>query len=543
MVRLILLFYVTFLCLRGSSQDVLYSAPVGNYSYADFKIVGRVGKNVVVYNYVWSHTFDRRKSDILIYDDKMVLQHKISLRSIVARYSSVDFINEVDSFSAIIQYIEDSFFVCKLVSFDAHGKILNSQLLQHAPAAESGPFEIVRSAAGKSFALLNVPPSKNNTTITIQYHFVKNNILIHSDKIVLPFNRFSSGLDKAVLDDSNLIIPINDNTNSLGRLAVYKVDLTNNSRINSIRSLIEGHLVSASVSVNKDDTCYTVLSEWKDETASKIFLWQLDKDLTDVCTDTVFNKIDSISPCVQNMRILNLRSVALKNRTTNIIFSYGNTGDPFTYHTGHYYARPDPHPIPTYYSPISTTGGYSGGGGFYEGRVLSFMPLKELNGNGREEFADVVHGPTWGNSTAPNYDNYREADQAGRIPYIPKNGYPIARLGVVNIDSRNNLNWAQCFDESVEKDFKSLVNLAAIINMPEGLHFIYSKTLKNGKQALSDIVLKSDGTYRVIPIISMSLDYLYFVSRSSQIDSNTIVVPCASNGKLAFAKIKLDQSW
>jgi len=211
MCRTNLLFFIIFFYFNTSAQNFFYSGPVANYPFAHFKIIGRVKNNIIVYNYAWSNAFDMRKSEILVYDDKMQLLKKVSFKSITPKFSSVDFINEENSFSAILQYSEDGFFVCKLVSFDAGGNILDTQILERSADLNDGDYEIVQSPKDKSFALLRVVQSDRSGTIAIRYHFIKNDLLNHSDKIILPFNQFYPWFDRAFLDDNNLIIPVNDN--------------------------------------------------------------------------------------------------------------------------------------------------------------------------------------------------------------------------------------------------------------------------------------------------------------------------------------------
>jgi len=522
--RISLLLPVILICFDSNAQNLFYSAPVGNYSYAESKVIGHVNNNIIIYNYIWSHSFDMRKSEILVYNDRMQLRQTISLKSIATKFSSVDFINEGDSFSAVVQYIEDEFFVCKLVSFDEEGNVLNTQILERSTSLNDGPYEIIRSPKDKSFALLHILSSDNSGTISIRYHFVRNEQLNHSDTIILPFNRFSSGLDKAVLENNNLLIPMNDNTDSLGTLALYKVDLTNNSSINTIRSLTDGYLVSATISINENSGCYAVVSEWKNNagSGSKIFLWQLHKDLTDISTDTVIAGTDSMKQCLQNIAYLKFSSMGLQNNTTNIVISSDNIGTSHAGNAGNYFS------VPFNSSPAIAQS-------FYAGRVQSMTASRELNGNGLSAQSSVRPGEQYpsNNNTTPATTNYTRGNQTPKKPQE-------AKLTILNVDQRNNVKWTLCLNELIEKDFRSWVNEPVIINIQNVLHIIYLKTIKKDKQALGDIVLYPDGTYTIKPIITMNLRYKYFPGQSVQINPGTLIIPCAADGKLVFAKLNLE---
>lgn len=140
--RSIFLIVTVFFFLNCSAQQFIYSAPVGNYAYSDTKIIGRVKNNIIIYNYTWSHIFDLRNSEILVYNDKMQLQNRTSFKSITPKIAVVDFIREKDLFSAILQYRENGFLVCKLVNFDADGNILNKKIIEHSPDKTEGNMRI-----------------------------------------------------------------------------------------------------------------------------------------------------------------------------------------------------------------------------------------------------------------------------------------------------------------------------------------------------------------------------------------------------------------
>ena len=515
--RSIFLIAFTFFFLNCSAQQFIYSAPVGNYAYSDTKIIGRVKNNIIIYNYTWSHTFDLRNSELLVYNDKMQLQNRTSFKSITPKIAAVDFIREKDLFSAILQYRENGFLVCKLVNFDADGNMLSEKIIEHSPDKTEGNYENIKSTIEGSMVLVKIEPSDIAGTIAIRYHFIKNGSLIHSDKIILPFNTLYSELGKALLDNDNLIIPKQDSTQTGERLALYKVNLNNNASINTLRNLDKGYLFMPGINIIKNDKYYTVISEWKDSNQNfygidKFFLWQLNNDFTDKSTDTVLAGIDTINSCLQNINFYKLNSIALKNNTSNIIISAEymmNQQASFSF-------------SPSGGFPASTES-------FYEGRVLSITPLKELNGNGYYSEANVTRGPT-DNSKGNTISNPQQAKF---------NSQP-AKLAVLNIDAQSKLRWTQCFSELTEKDFFSLTYESLFINTQNTLHIIYAESVKKNKQALHDIILNPDGTYTTKPIISMNLKYTYFLNQSFQLDSNSAIVPCNIKGKQAFAKLTVE---
>lgn len=511
----------SFTCL---AQQFIYSNPFGNFSYAQTQIIGRVKNNIIVWKYTARNSYNMKRSEILVYDNQMHLLNTTSFKSITPELSSVEFVNNGNSFSAVIQYKDKDFYICKLVNFDADGNILNSQILERSPLIyNEKAYEIKESSKDKSFVLIKTFASDSSERIAIKYYFIKNGLLNHSDKIVLPFNELSSGLGKILLDDNNLIITINFTTDSAASLALFKVDLSNNSSINTIRNLDNGYLVSQSISINENGKYYIVVSAIRNQNivGDKCFLWQLNKDLTDIISDTVFNIIDTLNTCFQNFQYFKLNSVGLKNNTADILVSADNIfNSNNTNAAGNYYTPYDPAHSPQIPQR------------FYEGRIFA---MTQLNGNG------VIL-----KSNVPNdFDEINNLKQAYGTPLNTGNGYATRRnnpaelngkkLAVLNVDAENNLKWTNCFDESIEANEKSAINESVFINTPNALHILYSSFVK-GKQVLYDIILNADGTYERRPIISMNFKYKYMLSGSMQSDDNSLIIPCNIKGKLAFAK-------
>jgi hypothetical protein len=516
---------LSFIC---SAQKLVYSEPVGTYPYAETKIIGQVKNNIIVWKYMYSARYKKNTSQFLVYDNKMKLLNKASFDFVRLEISSLEFINEENSFTAILQYFENGFFICKLVKFDENGNNINTQLLERSPKLNDDNFVIVKSSSGISFALLRVVPSDISGTLAIKYYFIKSDTLIHSDKIILPFDTLSSGVGKAFLDDNNLFIPLNDTINNRERLALFKIDLKNNSSINTLRDLRNGHLLLPSTRINKNEKYYSVAAEWRSNdqntaAANKIFVWQLNKDLIDISSDTTLTSIDSINSCLQNIHYYNLNSIALNNKTSNIIIL---AGDVKGISTGNYFS-------------MQAYNDYSSGllGGFYEGRVLSMTSQKELNGNGYYSQSNVSHGSTWSNNFNSGSGRSSSSNANGQSKKILPQA---AVLAILNLDNQNNIKWSQCFNTLMEEDFKSLITQSVFVNTPNALHIIYSKLSEKNKQSLSDISLKPDGTYTINPIISMDLKYSYIVEDGMQLDENSALFPCVIKGKLAFAKYTIE---
>ncbi len=512
-----LIFFCVNLSINLSAQNFTYSPALNNLSYTESKIIGRVKDNIVVWMYTYSYNWRKANSEILVYDNNMKLLHKTSFKPIVPEISSINFLNEGNSFAAVLQYPINESFIWNLIRFDADGNIIDTQTIAHAK-----DYELLKSANDKSFALIRTAPSEINNAIAIQYVFVKNDEIIHSDKFTLPFDTLSSAIGKAFLTDDKLIFPVIDSTRDNSKLRVYKLNLSNNSSSNTIRNINNGYLNWTNIDINENDKYYLLTSQLmnrdSDVAGAKIFTWQLNKDLTDRNTDTLLSYADSMNNCLQNIYYYKLSNVSLRNNTSDVLVAAEDIGNT---------------PIQSYspsYSYYGNNEVVSYIGSFYEGRVLSMIPQKDLNGNGIYMSSNVSSGPTW-YSGGSSPQHFTPSGQ------IIKPRLQTAAFAVLNVDAQNNLKWSQCFNASGITDISYLIEHSVFVNTPNALHIIYSAPVdKNNKQSLTDIVLHADGSYTKHPIISMNLKYSYMVEEGMQLDENSVLFPCVIKGKRAFAK-------
>jgi hypothetical protein len=516
-----LLFFIsTFFTNKSKAQNFTYSSALNNLSYTQSKIIGRVKNNIIVWMYTYSSNWRKTNSDILVYDNEMKLIHKTSFKPIVPEISSISFLNEGNSFAAVLQYPINESFIWNLIRFDADGNIVDTQTIAHAK-----DYELLKSEDDKSFALERITPSEMNNAIAIKYVFVKNDAIIHADKFTLPFDTLSCAIGKAFLTDDKLIFPVIDSTRDNSKLTVYKLNLSNNSSSNTIRKINNGYLNWVNIDINESDKYYQLTSQLisydSDAAGAKIFTWQLNKDLTDKNSDTLLCYNNSMSSCLQNIYYYKLNSIALRNNTSDVLITAEDIGNaPIPLYSPSYYA----------YNEIA-----SYGSSFYEGRVLSMIPQKDLNGNGIYMGSNVSSGPTWGSRSGGSYPRYTPSG------LVIKPRLQTAAFAVLNVDAQNKLNWSRCFNASEINDISYLIKHLVSVNTPNALHIIYSEPVdKNNRQSLTDIVLHADGSYTMHPIISMNLKYSYMVEEGIQLDENSVLFPCVIKGKRAFAKYTIE---
>lgn len=520
-----LLIFVIFCSMSSNAQNFIYSDAIGNYPYTNFKLIGQVKNNIVAFKYTDRNVTDMRKAEVLVYNTKLKLLNKISFKSITRQLATINFVNEGSTFAAIIQYHENGMSICKMVSFDSNGKIIKTQILEHSVNSNDDNYVIIRSISNKKFALLKVIPSNINKTIAIRYFLVSSDSLIYSDNAIIPFDTLTCDLNKALLDDNNLLVCVTNSLNNDERIGLHKIDLTNNSSVNTFRDVKNGYFEKGSLDIHSNDKYYMVTGNWANnqDTVHNIYLWHLNKDLTDVTSDTVFSPVDTITTCLQHIYYYNVNSIILNDNTADVVISANkisrnsiqlySPGYGGTYFTGNVIE--------------------SVGGGFYTGRVLSMVPQKELNSNGYYANSNVGGGPLW-------YNNSSSSPYYSPLGQVIKSHPQEAIFGVFNFDEQNNLKWSRCFNESTNKDIKYLLNEAVYISTTSGLHLIYTKFTANKRQSLYDMVFDSNGNYKLNQIISIDIKYAYFPNQGIQLDANSLLMPCTKNGKTALTKLTIN---
>jgi len=530
----ILLFFFLISC-KLKAQNFLYSKPVGNFLYTKFKLIGKVSNNIVAVKYDVGGYFDMKKTEVLIYDDKLQLLNKVSFKSITPKISTIDFVNEGTTFAAIIQYFENGILSYndyksgilnyKMISFDENGNILKTQILERVQNSNDDKYVIIQSAEKKGFALLKVTPSEINNTIAVKYLFISNDSLIHSDKIVIPFDTLTSTLNRGLLDGNNLLLSVTSSLNSDERISVYKIDLRNNASINTLRDVKNGYFEDGSVNIHSNDKHYIVTGNWMGNNTPNhsIYVWHLDKDLTDISSDSIFSTLNPIAACLQHIYYYNVSNIILKNNTADVLISADRT---------------DNKTLNLYSLGYSGGGAYftgsgtaSAGTGFYAGRVLSMMSQKELNGNGYYAYSNVAGGPAWYNNSSPS----QYYGSSGKKKVVKIN-FQRPTFAILNFDTQNNLKWCRCFNDSTNEDIESLLNEAVYINTASGMHLIYTKLATGNRQSLYDMCFDNNGNYTLKPIISMNIKYAYYPNLGIQLDENSLLMPCVKNGKTALAR-------
>ena len=490
-----------------SAQNFSYSAALGNNLYEKAKIIGRVKDNIVVWNYNSSDRHSTKKSELLVYNNKLQLLNTVSFKHIATEILSIDFINEGNSFAAILQYPVNKSVCYKLISFDAYGNITDTQTI-----TQGSDYEMIKSENDKSFVLIKTDTTKMRNAIALQYHFIKNDSLVHSGKYILPFDTLYSSLGKAILDDDKLVFSVTDSIINGTKLTVFKLDLKNDSSINTIRILNNGQLNWTNGLISKSSNYYLLTSQWSNydsnQTGTKIFLWRLNKDLTDKNADTVLSGNDSMNICLKQIYYYKLNLSVLKNNTLDIFITADEIKDK---------------PIYLYspeYGLLNNVNRYS--------HNFTIPPENEQNGDG---YYGVLDDPKVLSYLALYYTRYTASGQVIKPQPQP------ATFTILNIDAQNNLKWSQCFNASGITDISYLIKHSISINTPNALHIIYSVPVdKKNKQSLTDIVLHADGSYTTHPIISMNLKYSYMVEEGMQLDENSVLFPCVIKGKRAFAE-------
>ncbi len=503
-----------------TAQQITYSDPIGRAdTYQHIQAIGKIGENIII----WQQFFSGKAPDILFYDKNWKLLNKTSLDNIHLD-GRAQFINEKDSFVVITQFGIKNSFVCRMSIFDKNGVLKRAETIDSSLNLVNNQqrkfiYEVVPSTQYNKFALIKILYADSIKTINVQYRFFEDNRLIHTDEVIMPYVLNISSLCNIIADDNYLLIGINNWNGASNKFGLYKINMRDNTVINSIEPVDDSISVLQIKNINK---YYSVVSGPKNymphvDTNNKVFLWQetlLNKNLDEEKTNVVSINSDSLQSCFLLSDLASINIIQLNNNTKNVFASY----------------VPGAIPLSAFNTSGSNNipGSIAGSASFYSGRIQSTNGLQQIGvGTG------VYYSPARGQSS------YSNVPSAGSLNnYTQKSEASDFKLTVYNVDTANTLSWVHCFDKSLDGSSSDITNYT-YLQEKNSVHIIYVKNAGK-RQLLSDLILKSDGSYSIKPIITMKLNSIYFLGNSTKVDDNTLIIQYEVNNRFGFAKLTIN---
>ncbi len=503
------------------SQNISYSEKEHS-GYANYHIIGQVKNHIIIWKYnsenpqTWSeiivddldmHTLKRIKSEIL--EDGGLMQ--------------INFINNTDSFQVIFQNLVNKRIICKQATYDENGNCLNVRTLLNYKN-DVGNYQLISSPDSKSFALVNTMGNDSLNFLKINYTFVSSTSN-RSGSQFFPFNFKTSKIGSAVIDSNNLIFLNSENTDSSNQLYVFKVNLLTDSVINTIRSVEDGYLVGHTITINSLINDYVISARWTNtnENTNGIFLWKLNKDLSDQATDTVIEKNHDSSSVVFDINNFSVDTYQSYRQTKNLFVFLNNTT--FT-PSGNYFLR-------QHHSSNSLNN--SGNG------LSPFSPdLTAPMANPSDNTNGIIKGVLYGSFN--KVSNFQPSGPNNNISISHIKSDKIepekSKVSFLKLNTDNKILNKLTFDASIDKYVVSNITSAKVVTGENSFYILFNQVA--GKKLETYGYIKANAAnlqYTYDHIILVKLKYKLLLDQSVQINDNTLIVPSSQNDNIAFAKI------
>lgn len=479
----------------SSAQQIHYSQPEAHAVTSEFNIIGLVKSHILI----WVIPDGKLKnSEIVIYDKNM--QGRKRVKTNILQYGQqykLDFINRNDSFEVIYQYLHAGVYFCKRAVFNEEGSCVSVQQIDSFPASNPDineyAYSIIKSADKKTFALLKFISSSPGT-LEIYYKYFGVTAL-YADSQRVPFYVNTSAINGLLLNENgNLFLTLSKQEEKTYTLTMYKINLNNNTAINSLKQLNNSSLMDGSLNISEYRDNYTVCAGAVTNSATGIFLWQVNGNLEDIQQDTIITNSfiqDTVFKVLESFQMIaypNKEQIHLFIRSIN-----KSNKESLVYYNDHYYPGPfyNSNKFPQYYYGMND--------------------YLTNNSNG--------------------FTGYR-------VP-ASKPGPAALRLFSIEIGKQKDIRTAQAFTGELDNETISLVNDAAIFRSVRGFNILFNQ-FRGNKKITGHITLSNDNQYSYQHLIVMNLKYHLLVNKTVQVDANNIIVPCVYKSKMVFARVVLN---
>jgi hypothetical protein len=508
--------------LNSYPQRVFYSGTDVDKSASNFNVIGQVKNHIVVWE--MNSTGDAN-SKVIIYDNRMHLINKVQTDILnKGNLLKFDFINCADSFQLIHQYISKKKYFCKRYIFDENGNLKNTDEIENASTENSWnafnilSYQVLSSGNKQNFALLRAQQDTQKNVLEIDYKFFGYNKQTSNTQIV-PYS-FQNNIPDILLDDDNLLFLIGNNTVQNNRVSVYQINLLNNTIQNSIRDLQDGFLIGK-ITLATGLNRYLIYAEWKkdlDKQENGIFLWQLNKDLSDAKTDTVI-KVSNQS-YINEVNYFNLQSFFVNNDIHLFLF-------PGNYAIREFHSQPATSPALS--APLTQASLFSKPSGGVTNPFNGFVTA--LNSS--------ATGELYGSNVNSSYNS--PGNSATYFTQEPKPNFKNAKLISLKLDTSINVENFKTFTSKIEPDLISEINEAKVFESNSGFNILFPQEVSQKIKGLGYINLKSNYEFTYNRITLMHFKYELMLNGCVQLNKNAIIVPALTpSNHFVFLKIEFE---
>lgn len=305
------------LALNAFSQKILYTnnslSTKAQYGYF---IIGKANNNILVwqvnagnhytttihsseYGYHAMPQTDARKhynSKILVYNNNMQLINTVNT-NILESFVDVQpfFLTSQNCFRIIYSCLDGDTLSNKVAVFDANGNMKTVETLYSTRIKKQDllkpdySYSILKSNNKKNTCFIKTTYDESNYNLKFNYSFI-------DDRIINKTFSFSIDVNKKVLtsmnidNDKNLLLVFEEKQGDSCTIEIMRKNFFDDLMLVADKTLKAGSPKDHSTYITQNATGYILFRELNDLTNKNLFVWQTDKKLDDIASDTVINE-------------------------------------------------------------------------------------------------------------------------------------------------------------------------------------------------------------------------------------------------------------
>lgn len=486
-------------------------------------VAGQQENNVYIWHYdMW---WNSHPLELSICNSQMRLIKKLSLKiDKLDAFYGLAFFQKNNCKQVLLEYNVKGKWIFQLYNYDeVSGTIAPGQLIDEADIFAQPTIKF--SPDGRYTGLVQAYKTTNDSTL-IRYRLYNDGLHpMRTVTFILPHQYNAFDLGESVIDNrGNLIFYTSNAGNAASEqtMTVYKVNVETDSLLSN-DFFKNGTYANIKLQLNRTDEDIDIsgiffkapsipLDKVTNQEAH-YFITQLNKDLSQQSNMTLLsiNKImDSLYPTNTRINAVNMVVNTDSGFTVTIsgVTDFGvklkqpNTGQPYL-----------PPPDLTLYKNYSI------------GNTMQAAP------NVPNVYLNTT--PNTASSQSSGGNNNYPSNKAGWLTstVTGKNFFII-----LSLNKNGSLSIHHLADKPQDV---SLPEYEYVMNTEKNIHFLFSRTLKKDKQAVSDIIFENNKSLQLNPVL-VNPKFTLLVNESVQISPDAILIPFLKTNGLSFAKMEFE---
>lgn len=493
------------------SQSIVYS----NYSIkaatSAYKVIGKVGKNIIVWVCIDKHY----SSEILIYDNKFKLINKVPSDILKSDVNpSPIFFNNNDSFCAAYKYNKNKLWQYRIAFFNEKGNLTSEKILDSIQVFKSEKdttyynYKFLQSADKKTICFIKFAYDKNNYVLKFNCNFFTSSKSFY-EYFALPFDGNHDWFADFLIDNNkNFFFVIYDQTDSVSHIKIIKKNFSDDYMLIEQKDVAKISLHKESLRILNTANSYIVygFGESKNYSIDSLnknegifYLWRVDSSLNNNPGDNIYNNINGGS----------LNDVIVSANEDQLIVVQTEIED-------------INQPLQRDYNipPQSSS----------SEEPQRYYVLRQ--GDDRSMDLNYYYNPSHFVTPSPTSSGNKPNDN-------PIDQSITSNVVLFNIDKLNKVEWTKNF-KMYSKDISSNMILDGIIIVNSNKTQLIYPVTTGKKNFIKHIVILNNGVEKEQNEIVWHSSNSFIIDQASQVDDNTIIFPILKGDKLNFLRMNLE---